>query len=1040
MASRNEYVNYKRGTNRLIYWVIRTSNSIITKLNRSADAASLANDVPRTINTTGTVTAAGLVALSSLIGKHMDNVPASILGLFESVIDARYAFHAVFEQLAAMQPDPDLTKSNASHKSFINTLEAAWKALGGKRQTAASPAARDNGVGSIEKDDIDRLLLANKFEWLELEKDGDSDAVSDEEAAGQASTSAQAPKQKRQARPRRGKKGKGKKGKKQQPKASAASEKDLDEIPLESYRIIESGEGGLMTDYLMAVYVLLQEMMALRFKMQETWREVAYDGLNSAVAGALSKVAVASVQRTALSIFVDFPGNDSFETVFNTITRGDVEKAQGMFSASMINIHPDDGTTQVKAEKVSEAAIDVKEHFLFYAHRDLVDFVTDFQQTRSGKPTKRMLDQIKNWDPDFDLQRATAEERIKWRRVYTINWLYDLVNVFSGVVVQRKLQKGENHFLERVDWSINGPWDKHRVLYGLNEFAGFVTSLAMQKPNTPNIKSRILPQHVFQLQLIVDSMTATRGWTVGLFRGHIINPPPRNPPFRARRDVDLFLDRDNKNAGHGFLQGCDILQQVLRQDGKHYGRSHQDQHEVICAHLDGYQFDMTNWLGESKYMHGLNGIPPSRFSNTNANGLWEYSPMLCATGLEEALEHAYLVGMYVWDCLPQILLLVHLHNMLARKGYIHPPLGLYQTIEDLFREQFFKDGQVPSSNFAEALMHVAGDAGGDATRLRRRRQQMESFSPEQMAQPGSHVHRILAVERNVIFKQNSILTLFRHADWNMDLIPEEKIPLVAALAGLRLSQVKPVVDPATGKKTLPDTSLVRRARKRGMDDKTITQMCAALHTLGGGKTAGFAEMMGSGVREAVSALFPPDYADFETPPPLDSSARSSSNNQTGQGLDSAELLGVLKVDFLRDICGNFPLSSFNYVWCAARLLITFAGIEQSLREMRNETYMHIYENPATMPGLATLQQKRFGLVFETLQKVDGLSGAGGPRDEECLDVIAKALQNPSRPGFLNHCYWDDVVDGHELKVTEKRRRRETDARRGGPDEASCCIM
>ncbi|KAK3324912.1 hypothetical protein B0H66DRAFT_599103 [Apodospora peruviana] len=75
-----------------------------------------------------------------------------------------------------MRPDPDLDKSNVSHKSFINTLEAAWEA---------------------SADDIDQLLLLNKFASLELEKGGDSDDASDEEDAGQASTSAQPLKQKK---------------------------------------------------------------------------------------------------------------------------------------------------------------------------------------------------------------------------------------------------------------------------------------------------------------------------------------------------------------------------------------------------------------------------------------------------------------------------------------------------------------------------------------------------------------------------------------------------------------------------------------------------------------------------------------------------------------------------------------------------------------------------------------------------------------------------------------------------------------------------
>jgi hypothetical protein len=41
---------------------------------------------------------------------------------------------------------------------------------------------------------------------------------------------------------------------------------------------------------------------------------------------------------------------------------------------------------------------------------------------------------------------------------------------------------GEKHVYDDVNWSPNGPWHHHRRLYGLNEFAGDITTLAMQKP------------------------------------------------------------------------------------------------------------------------------------------------------------------------------------------------------------------------------------------------------------------------------------------------------------------------------------------------------------------------------------------------------------------------------------------------------------------------------------------------------------------------------------------------------------------------------
>lgn len=50
---------------------------------------------------------------------------------------------------------------------------------------------------------------------------------------------------------------------KKQPKAPHVREADLDDVPLESYRSIES-EDGVMAEYLMAVYALVREWADLR--------------------------------------------------------------------------------------------------------------------------------------------------------------------------------------------------------------------------------------------------------------------------------------------------------------------------------------------------------------------------------------------------------------------------------------------------------------------------------------------------------------------------------------------------------------------------------------------------------------------------------------------------------------------------------------------------------------------------------------------------------------------------------------------------------
>jgi len=258
--------------------------------------------------------------------------------------------------------------------------------------------------------------------------------------------------------PGKGNKKKGKKSKKKEAPPLAESAK-LDSVPLESYRIIDDTE-GIVTDYLMAIYSLLEEGMKLRSFVQKTWQDVAYCGLNSATAGAITNMAIAMTQRTEAAIFVDFPGHESYETVLQTITRGNIQWAKTNFGVHMGMIP--DGNNQV--QEISRHYIDIEEQFFANTYQYLVEFVTDFQMNRSGKPTKRMAAELANWDPKFVPQRSTKEERMKWRRSFAINWLYDLVNVFSSIVVQRITLKGEKHILENVDWSTSGPWSVHRRL------------------------------------------------------------------------------------------------------------------------------------------------------------------------------------------------------------------------------------------------------------------------------------------------------------------------------------------------------------------------------------------------------------------------------------------------------------------------------------------------------------------------------------------------------------------------------------------------
>jgi hypothetical protein len=68
-----------------------------------------------------------------------------------------------------------------------------------------------------------------------------------------------------------------------------------------------------------------------------------------------------------------------------------------------------------------------------------------------GKRTKAMQAQLNSWDPASYLERATNDECVSWHRSYIIKWLYDLIPVFSSVVVQRNTMKGEGHVYKDIE-------------------------------------------------------------------------------------------------------------------------------------------------------------------------------------------------------------------------------------------------------------------------------------------------------------------------------------------------------------------------------------------------------------------------------------------------------------------------------------------------------------------------------------------------------------------------------------------------------------
>lgn len=661
-----------------------------------------------------------------------------------------------------------------------------------------------------------------------------------------------------------------------------------------------------------------------------------------------------------MEVFGEVPELQSYETFLAAIIRGNLEAAQGSFIKALAKLSP---VSQHEGTKTT--SIDLKEYIQLGTYRDLVDFIEDYQQSEDGKPTTKMLVKIKDWDPTLDLQHTTKRERLKWRRSYTINWLYDLVNSYTAP----KRRDGEWVRLENLP---NCPLMGSEPLLGLQDFACFVTSLLMKKPGTDFIQD-IMPHRVFQLQCIVDAFTVSCGWTNTTRRGHVLGP--RSPDlFGPMKDIDGFLGRrpvgnsNQERSGNGKDRGkggtklyIGDIELSIGDNTNDDGNIHNDDKKLgvsngllrsanLMAHFYGAELRNAHrqpmmgflsvfckefdFLGQSVPMTG-DILPTSRFDHTGPNGMWRYSPYLCGVGVMEGLERVYRTSMLIWDNLEEPTAMIHLHNMLVQRQHIKQPLAHYQVLQDMFQDSFFLDGEAPRSNFAEAFLGI-GELLWGAERAKQ--------EPALPASAG--YHRSIDVGRNLAFNTKSHLLLYREANWHVEWIPDKELNPWTRLALLRASRL--VACSPLNRVTTDQENILDRVKKAlGVDDQELLSRRNAL-------------LKKLGQTQSNQSSTGPNGMPVE----VVSGDRVKPSR--------VQILDLIKKDLYDDICGNRSYSTLNYILLYVNMIETFEKIEYELARAQDSDCQSILE-------------------LETrLRMVDGLLRK--ERERESVKIVAKVLE------------------------------------------------
>lgn len=880
--------------------------------------------------------------MSSLIAAKSLPIPSTIFQLLQSVIGARQTANDFFVKLAADNPDVEIKEQNASHKHFIDTLEDVFQILGGKTWSETKYYSdNDNDFSST-----DRSIFTNTFETLRL--DGDDIQESDDGSESEQ----KAPK--RQNRARKSKKKASKKSKRKNSGRGRKVDDPLESLPLEDYAFIEEST-GTASDYLVAVYKLVTEFLEMRAQVQSVWHDVAYQGKNSAVAAAVSQTAVAISRRSASDFFTEFAGHDSYEKIFHTVLKSMSIDANTILLA---DCSPSAAKSIPKFEGVK---IDPKEQLSLYAYHDMKDFIIDWQKTKSRKPTESMLAQIGSWDPSADLRQLSYKARIRWRRSYTINWLYDLLYVYM-----KDFRDANGEYKERghdgLKWNRESVKHYHSPFFGLNDFADFLFTLANQ-PYGTDIGKKILPNHVFQLQCIVDSMTASRGWPILLLGSDVIGPPPDG--FLACRDLNPFLGFDTQKDMFGFFNSSGMAMSMLKTE-ESFQNINCKQSEKLHDDIELLRLVFQESLGMvAKLGNGIPHSTPSRFSSTNTNGIWEYSPYLCGIGLLEGLELAYLTGVTLWDKTPEVMMMMHIHNKLVHKGYLKAPVNLFTFLELEFSHQFFVDGKPPTSKFHEHLVARLRKINDGGTNAGYFSQTHRTYTLSKAEIETANLHKIFDADINRYFRKTRVAHHLRAADWDVARLPDKDLPMTSLIL---LNRICKITDSEPETMSVEDKLLLDRARTRGIADATLASMMSRNHAPNTNGVQGESKKKKDSSRRAQSRV---------------------GHQGSRAHMPVEEILAVVEADMVRDTDGRAPVLGMNLVLVFVCLQRQYTQVMGKLKESQNPLYeVACKSEPVESSMLFRVILARLVLFHD---------------NEECLRTFSDAMEGPCYSDFL---YWE----------------------------------
>lgn len=776
------YAKYKRDTKYLQRWLSMESRDILWG---PRDPSKPSNKDH--LNMSPKMTLRELLLRAKIIAEDGREVPDDIFRLFQAVIAARKEVSAEFKALGVPDASPSdkFPKGMNPHEAFINTLLQAFALLGGERWRARCRDGNQKAMlaarASAEEDQAN--LEANMFEHLTDEGQSDSD-----ESSRPPSRPISAKKAQKRFN------GSSKKSKK---KTAKGKGKQVVVHSLDSYEIVDDVGGDSMDYQVEARYITLL-MVNLRKHCESQWISLYESQTTGIAASSVCNMAVAMLKRESTSITVEHQVQDSYDCALSSYL---------IHSGEVKNTYKENRKLSLES-MLPHLKTETKEKYLVFAWEALCEFVVYFQNTLAGRNTEDMDADLADFKPCIHLSATKMKDRLLWRRRYAINWLYDLVSVAqsknAGLLVFRKV-----FGRDWIDPNINS---RTKLPLGFDNFAEHVAELS-KLPIGADFKSRILPQHVLQMQLYLDAFTVKSGWIPGQAQNKRHTSPASVCPALHLSQLTNEKQHKLEYEHMGVLDYTTAICSAIRQRLV----------DVHCTSFADYSQECLSGLacvgfcyfGSSSLLSQSDTSPKrSRFAPQESNGLFHYSPYLSGVAIVHMMNRIRLSALAVWDTAFEPVYILHVYNKLRVRKLL-PEMELWETMLEAFKHDIFDNGTPPLENFAQSMASV----------MDKRERGHTCYSSVRTPASNSlkratYLEDTIQLKHNANYKTYWVALLCEEAGWDLEKIDDRQLPEDSVLgAALTLRSEAP---PCSGLPSqITEDAFVRRHCESSQTTATV---------------------------------------------------------------------------------------------------------------------------------------------------------------------------------------------------------------------------